>query len=497
MSDSAGRPQQFLPLWLLQGVALYWLLLKLGALFLGEPHADEAYYWFWGQHLALSYFDHPGLHAWLQGAIAAVFGWSVFALRLLGPVTTAITLVILYVWSRRLAPSQWKQYFWLSAALFYSTPTMLLYTTVGTLDRLLVALVLLTIHFFAWFLADWAEGKRDRFGALYLGAFFLGLAALTKYTGALPGVAVALAIIFRGDLRSLLRSPHLYLAAALSVVMQAPTLYWNLTQDLASFSFHLEGGIAGIDQVQQGLDRLLRVTLESIVLVSPFVVVPMIAFLIRRAGRGFFGIAHSVTKWTFLVSTLLIVLLVFIRDALFYWNLPAYAAFFALAAWFLRSRVLQVLQFVYGALISTVLLIHFSIVPILPYAGISQPDSNGFFGWPEIAAQVETMMAENEAEFPAAASWGIASRLGFAMRRPDVLPISLNRNAFDFWTRPEDYLGQDAIVVTEVEEDNLLSNVARYFESFETLETYEVARFGRPLKAYRISLGRNYRLPTD
>ena len=495
MNESAGRPQQFLPLWLLQGVTLYWIALKLGALFIGEPHADEAYYWFWGQHLALSYFDHPGLHAWLQAGAAALFGWSLFALRFLSIVTTAITLYILYLWARRLAPAQWKPYFWLSAALFYSTPTMLLYTTVAILDRLLVALILLTIHFFAWFLADWSEGKRDRYLALYLGAFFLGLAALTKYTGALPGIAVAIAILLRSDLRSLLRTPHLYLAAALGVAMQFPTLYWNLTEYSASFAFHLEGGLAGVDGIDEGLRRLLRVLIESLVLVSPFAVVAMGVFLVRRAGQGFFGVLHDVARWTFIVSTLTVIALAFIRDALFYWNIPAYAAFFGLAAWFMRSRVAQVLQFVYGALISTLLLVHFSIMPILPYVGLSQPDSNGFFGWQKIAAETQVAMGEQGADFPASASWGIGSRLGFAMQRPDVLPISINVNAFNYWVDNADYLGKDAVVVTEAEEDHLLSNVARYFATLEPLKTIEIERFGQKLKTYRLSLGRDYRVP--
>ena len=122
---------------------------------------------------------------------------------------------------------------------------------------------------------------------------------------------------------------------------------------------------------------------------------------------------------------------------------------------------------------------------------------NGFFGWQEIAAKVDQAMAEQEAEFPASASWGIGSRLGFAMQRADVLPVSINVNAFDYWVEPDDYIGKDAVVVTEAEEDHLLSNVARYFSSLEPIETIEISRFGRVLKTYRLSLGRDYRPPEN
>ena len=29
-----------------------------------ELHPDEAYYWLWSKHLALSYYDHPGMVAY-------------------------------------------------------------------------------------------------------------------------------------------------------------------------------------------------------------------------------------------------------------------------------------------------------------------------------------------------------------------------------------------------------------------------------------------------
>ena len=44
---------------------------------------DEAYYWMWGQHPALSYYDHPPLNSWLLSLSSAVFGSIVWGLILL------------------------------------------------------------------------------------------------------------------------------------------------------------------------------------------------------------------------------------------------------------------------------------------------------------------------------------------------------------------------------------------------------------------------------
>src|SRR5690606_23339896 len=97
------------------------LLLRLAFIFLVEPIGDEAYYWIWGQHPDLSYFDHPPLNAWLLGLSEKIFGWTVFGLRFPGLLTTLGSVVIFWLWSRRLDGD--RQYvFWLAVAAYFATP---------------------------------------------------------------------------------------------------------------------------------------------------------------------------------------------------------------------------------------------------------------------------------------------------------------------------------------------------------------------------------------
>ena len=69
-------------LWPLMAIAALLLALKLVLMAASGPFMDEAYYWLWGQHPALSYYDHPPLSAWLQALSAQLFGWSILSLRL-------------------------------------------------------------------------------------------------------------------------------------------------------------------------------------------------------------------------------------------------------------------------------------------------------------------------------------------------------------------------------------------------------------------------------
>jgi hypothetical protein len=479
-----------LPLPLLQGFAIYWLALKVVALLVGQPHADEAYYWLWGQHLQLSYFDHAPLHAWLQGLVSLTLGWSTFALRSLSALTTGLTVYLLYVWARRLSPERWKYFFWLSTALYFSSPLMIFYTTIAIHDRVLTILAMLSIHCFAWYLADWREGRRDRLWLLYLGAVLLGLATLTKYNGALVGVGVGLAVLIRADLRPLLRNPHLWLAALVSVAMQAPVLYWNFVSGFASLRFHLGDRPDPFDLGQLSFRGTQTLVIETLLVLSPFLIWPMLRFVLTRAGDGFGGVLHSIGKWVLVASTAVFLAMSLSRYVLFYWNIVGYAVFVGLAAWFMRSRVLIVLQFLYGSLLSTVLIVHFAIYPVLPV-----PRSEQLYGWPEIAQKVAEAEAQYGAQFAAGPSWGTASKLAFALRRVDLPALTPTIDAFDYWFEPAAFAGKDAIVLVEPDDSERIPYVSGLFDSFEPVSEFETQRWGRAIYSYRLYLGRNFRPP--
>ena len=60
------------------------------------PNPDEAYYWLWGQHPALSYYDHPPLQAWIQGLTTALLGQSFLTLRLSNLVSNGLIVLTYY-----------------------------------------------------------------------------------------------------------------------------------------------------------------------------------------------------------------------------------------------------------------------------------------------------------------------------------------------------------------------------------------------------------------
>ena len=472
--------------WLLVAAAIYFLSFKVVALFMGAPHADEAYYWMWGQHPAWSYFDHPPFHAWLQGLAEQVFGWNLFALRIWSLVGAGLSLWIIALWTRRLAPVGWRRNFVLGAALLYSAPLVTLYTTIATNDRILFVCTIGALHFFAWFFADWREGNR-RYWALYLAAACVGLAALTKYYGALIGLGAAIVILSDRDLRALLRTPHLYAAAALSVLMQAPTIYWNLTHGMASLRFHTMERAGVIDFSRLRVGETNTLLFETLVLLSPAAVIAILLLFAIRAGGGLHGPLLRMARWLFVLSSGFVLALSLWNHALFYWNLIAYAALFAVAFIVFRWRWLAWLQIVYGMVVGTVLLVQFSIHPIL-----SHPRADGIYGWPAIAEQVTATKQRYGADLVGAPSWGVASRLGFALGDRDVLAINAETDAFDYWTDYAALAGKDVVILVEPGQERLLPYVGGHFSSFERVGEVLAESFGVPIKTYKIYLGRGF-----
>ena len=122
----------------LRAIALVLLAGKLALLVFVHPFMDEAYYAMWGQHPALSYFDHPPLIGWTQGLSAAIFGWNQLGLRVPLVLTLAADVALLNLFARRLGGDDWQRMFWLTLALFCSSPVFSALTAIGLPDHLLI-----------------------------------------------------------------------------------------------------------------------------------------------------------------------------------------------------------------------------------------------------------------------------------------------------------------------------------------------------------------------
>jgi len=489
-SDATYVPLRPRYLWLKVLVALL-VTLKLASLLYVNVFTDEAYYWMWGQHPALSYYDHPPLNAWLLGLADAVFGRSVFALRSLNILTTAGTVWLFCIWAKKLGGAEWEGLFWRSLVIYFAAPAFGAYGTVATSDHLLIFLTLVSGHFFVSYFLAVREGGRGRLSDLYLGAVFLGLCGLTKYNVAFMGLALVATVVFSGKLRRLLLNPHLYLAAILSVAIASPVLIWNAQHGFASFNYHLVGrhGPGFLRSLQ--VNKLVEFLGTGLVALGPFLIWGFARFFAAKAADPWTAALKGLAGWTFWISTIAFSLIALTDEAYFWWNLPAVILMMPLMGRYL-GRFAFWGHVVLSALVSVLYLISATIFPLLLL--LDRPDTTRtrYYGWEQIEAPLRAAIAEYHPDFVGSSRWEYASLAGFVLDDPNTVSIDPTPNQYHYWFNPAEHRGQTAVLVTH-SQNAQQGTIDKQFDKVTLLQEIPVVRFGHKLGTYRIYLGEGFK----
>lgn len=494
MPQPEAAPRAMPPIGVAEGVLIGIIVVLVAfravLLFTVAPIGDEAYYWLWGQHPDLSYFDHPPLNAWLLGLVSQVFGWNLVSLRLLGWLTTAGTLWLFALWAQRLAGEQWRRWFLIAAVIYLGAPLYAVFSGIMFPDHLLLFLGLGSVYAFAVFFETWEEGT-PRWRLLFLGAVLLGLAGLTKYSAVFIAAAVVLHIVLAPRRWRLLAEWRLYAAGLVTLAMQAPVIVWNLQHGLGSFSYHLVER-QGAFLANFAPERALSFLLLFIVYLSPFLIWPIgRALTVHEQGR--FAVAsRDLGRLVFLGSTLTFAVIAMGAWALPYWNILAVAPLVPHLVAAIGARVQLMLHVGYGLIVvGGLFLVNFTLVPLATLTGGSDWESSVVYGWDQIEAEVAAAEAAHEPDFLAATRYTLASQLAFARGRDDVTALSARVDQFDFWFDAAAHRGQTALILADTTQVIGAETAAR-FRSIEQVGQFDVVRFGHVVNTYQLFLAKGF-----
>ena len=209
---------------------------------------DEAYYWVWSRHPALSYLDHPPIVACLIRIGTMILGNTELGVRWPFGVIVAGSVLILWRSGRRLTADP-------RAAAFI--PLALLLSPMVAVTGLIAAPDAPACFFqsaaLATALGIFSGDTRVGLRWVIFGTF-MGLALDSKYTSVLLGVAVALALLSCPEGRSQLRTPGPWLGVVAAAIVFSPVFYWNAAHHWASFRFQLHHGTTeGVSPVWKNL----------------------------------------------------------------------------------------------------------------------------------------------------------------------------------------------------------------------------------------------------
>lgn len=474
----------------------YFLALKVAYALIVPPNIDEAYYWLWGVHLQWSYLDHAPLVGWAAAAARLMLGWTPMALHLPALLSFGVLVYGLARSATWLAPADPTRHFWVGLALFCASPLLNVLTTLNYPDHLLICFSALALLQLGKYLGALRAGGEGRLRDLYLGALFMGLAGLSKYNAVFIALGLVVVILGYPPFRRLLRSPHLYLAGALTVSITLPVLWWNAEHHFVSVGFHTAERFQASGSYFE-LEGVTSVLIASVFYVSPFLAWGLIRFLFGRVLEGVPGAYQLLGRWTALLSSVGMLALASWSAAASqvkpHWLVLSFLPFVIVAPLFVRSRWAIRLHLLWGIVLMSVAGLYFLAAPLpAQWFGMRDREAAETFGLEQLATTVQAAASKHGAQLIASNTYGNTAKLAFALGSDlNVIDLSGRPGQLKLWRENQPDAGKDVIVV--VPGGGAPDWLSRHFESVDELGPVTVQRFGHPLASYLLLLGRGFR----
>ena len=195
---------------------------------------DEAYHWTWTRHLSLSYFDHPGMIAWLEWLSTAILGDTYFGVRL--PAFLCYTFAFYFLWRLTYEFFQNENAAHAVGVLFLFTPFWGFGGFVAAPEP---------PYLLSWILATyvfWQGVREDQYQWslkktwITLG-FIMGFGINSKFIIVLLAIGFLLFLLITPRHRRDLITPWPWVGFIIASILSAPIFIWNIQNDWPTFKF--------------------------------------------------------------------------------------------------------------------------------------------------------------------------------------------------------------------------------------------------------------------
>lgn len=484
-------------IWIVTGIVLVVTLTRIYWAQHAELVPDEAYYWLYSKHPALSYYDHPPMVGRVIAFGTRIFGDTELGVRagslLLGLVCCPLLYLVGRLWFGAAAG--------LGAVLLFAVLPVYMGTgSLASTDEPLLFFWLVTLYAVSKALLEKQTSARRSTMFWLLGGVSFGLALLTKYPAALLAPSLFLFLLLSPTHRSWLRRPQPWLAAAIALLVFSPVLVWNAQHDWVSFSFQSTraGGPSSLS-----LQYVPGFWTKHLLLLTPLIFAWYVVAVARGIRRGWF---RGEDNWNFAVSFCLPLFTVFAlasfgTRAHNNWTAPAFlsltpAAVAAFQEMVARSDAKRRAWWRRAAGLATFLA--FAGIPVTISAtlwGVPKKLAYRHGGWREMARHVEATaraLQERTGQRPfvlGGDTYKIAAELDFYTRQPEdhvsAFALGMDGRGFRYWTKLEDFQGRPAVVVTLADDPEIEAALPRHFDQVgETVPVEIVTPTGRRRMMY-------------
>jgi undecaprenyl-diphosphatase len=448
---------------------------------------DEAHYWEWSRRLDLSYYSKGPMVAYLIAIGTAIFGNSVFGIRILAVIFYALSSIFLYLLGKKLFDEKTGV---AAAILIQIVP---LYTTYGvlfTIDSPFIFFWILSLYLFYRVIEQQSavssqqsakletlnskhppQSPLDKGGIkggywLLLG-IVVGLGLLTKYTMAFFYLCAFLFLLSSYQNRKLLLTKWPYISLVLSLIVFSPVIFWNANHDWVTLK-HTAGQAHISSQWSVISDRWVKDFFEflgsQIGVITPilFIMIFYAIFKLRTLPLEL-KTKNSKLKTDFLFWFSVPIILFFLLKSLqgkvqANWALPGYATGFVAFSWlfigrweltkrWLRSIIVVGVVFSFIASSASYVLPFFELPP-------KRDPSSRIRGWKEVGAEVSRLSDELSKKGPFfifSDRYQVSSELAFYIKgNPVTYCMNMGRrmNQYDLWPGFNNLIHFNALFVT-------------------------------------------------
>ncbi len=464
---------------------LFFLTVKVLFLMYANTLPDEAYYWLWSKKIGFSYFDHPPLVAWVQAILLSFFDNKYFAIRVLPFFSLGIVLTIMLLWQKLIFRKFDYGASLKCIVLFLAFPVFSIFFSISFPDYLLITLLFTSS--FCLFL--YFQIKRIHYW--YLAILLFSLALLTKYNAVLYGIGILLYILYYKNKINSPSYPHIIASIFIIGIIQTPVLFWNLGNDFASFSFHLNDRLDEKKDFNTVLKNTTSFLFGAFLAFSPIFIFNLWHnFLFKDDGnesKNFLAIG----KFVLVLSTIFCVFMCLFTNVLYYWMSPAIVLLIPFLNDILRSKMWQYLHIFYGMFISLILLINTSIYPISALFGKVDRETAIVFGWERITAVVGREKRERGIKKVVFSDYRLGSLYIFYSGdfEADVV-MEERRTQFDVWRKEVNSFGMKTLIIAD-NDFPIGQKISSRFEKIEFVRDIKIRVGNRLVKKYQVFLGTN------
>ena len=442
---------------------------------------QEAYYWYYSQYPALSFFDHPPMAAYSIWVGTHIFGNTVFGVKFIGVFWSALTNILIFFTAKKAVGVEQDtvdisnaHILPLVAVLFYNLTIFAHIYAVSTMPD--------TPLLFFWMSVLFSVQQALLSGKNYwwlLAGIALGFGLVSKYTMIAIVPSVFIYLLISNKYRYHLIRPWPYLALIFAAIVFYPVVYWNQQHDWASFIFQFGERAESVKSIRfKYLGQLIG---SQMFMLTPLIFILFFVALWKmiRSWKK-----YSILKF-FFVSAVLItggfILISFKSLVKMNWLLPGYFGLIILTVVLLHKNLLKFSGWIKAGMVFSIILILFShLIWLIPNVPLGE--GNTWSGWKDTARQVYEIQSDlggREQAFIFANSYKSASLMKFYLPdQQDVYAQNVYGQPalqFDFWPLPDSLNGKDALYIftNRHEYRNDLKKVRPYFDEVGLYKKFE------------------------